>query len=138
MKKISFILLALFIMPIFALALTASPVVAATTITSDDYWGGGDPNITGNIESNILLGNKDPREIAAQVINVILGFLGIVAVIIVLAGGFKWMTAGGNQDKVDEAKKLMAAGAIGLVIVLAAFGIARFLISSLITATTTP
>jgi len=134
MKKISFILLALFIMPIFALALTASPVVAATNITNEDYWGNN--GVSANIENEILLGNKDPREIAAEVINVILGFLGIVAVIIILAGGFKWMTAGGNQDKVDEAKKLMAAGAIGLVIVLAAFGIARFLISSLMGATT--
>ena len=135
MKKISFILLALFIMPIFALALTASPVVAATTITSDDYWGGGDPNITGNIESNILLGNKDPREIAAQVINVILGFLGIVAVIIVLAGGFKWMTAGGSEDKVAEARKMITAGVIGLAIVLGAFAIANFVINQLLEVT---
>ncbi|MFA5318647.1 MAG: pilin [Patescibacteria group bacterium] len=136
MKKISFILLALFVMPVFALALTAGPVMAATNIPADTYWGNN--SVAQNINDSILLGQKDPREIAAEVINVILGFLGIVAVIIILAGGFKWMTAGGNQDKVDEAKKLMAAGAIGLVIVLAAFGIARFLISSLITATTTP
>ena len=132
MKKITCILLAIFVMPIFALALTASPVVAVT-VNDNDYWGG--DNISTNIEGNILLGKKDPREITAEIINILLGFLGIIAVIIILAGGFKWMTAGGNQDKIDEAKKLMAAGAIGLVIVLVAFGIAKFLISSLMSAT---
>ena len=134
MRKMIFILLAgVLVMPIFALALTASPV-SAVAPTENDYWGGS--AVSENIEGNILLGNKDPREITARVINIILGFLGIIAVVIILAGGFKWMTAGGNQDKIDEAKKLMAAGAIGLVIVLASFGIARFLVESLRTATT--
>ena len=85
-------------------------------------------NITG-------LGATDPREIAANVINVILGFLGIIAVVLILVGGFMWMTAAGNDDKVATAKKIMTAGIIGLVIVLAAFGIAKFVINALITAT---
>jgi len=128
-------------MPVVSLAL-AGPVAAdeATNSNSNDtsasdYWGGTD--VEQNIQSNIKLGERDPREIAAQVVNILLGFLGIVAVVIILAGGFKWMTAGGNQDKVDEAKKLMSAGIIGIVIVLAAFGIARFVINALVSATTT-
>ena len=132
MKKLmSQFLLSLMVMPVVSLLL-AAPVAAQPE--SSDYWGGED--IEENIQEDILLGERDPREIAAQVVNIILGFLGIVAVIIVLAGGFKWMTAGGNQDKVDEAKKLMSAGVIGLIIVLAAFGIARFIIDSLVNATT--
>ena len=120
----------------------AGPVVAAevdnssgvgSDTSASDYWGGS--TVEQNIQDNILLGERDPREIAAQVVNIILGFLGIIAVIIILAGGFRWMTASGNQDKVDEAKKLMSAGVIGLVIILAAFGIARFIIDSLVNAT---
>jgi hypothetical protein len=53
-----------------------------------------------------------------------------------LLGGFKWMTAGGNEDKVGEAKKLITAGIIGLVIILAAFAIATFVLSQLLSATT--
>ena len=45
------------------------------------------------------LGTRDIREVIFLVINVILGFLSIIAIIIVLAGGFKWMTAGGNENK---------------------------------------
>jgi len=81
------------------------------------------------------LTEEDPRVIVADVINVILGFLGIIAVILILAGGFMWMTAAGNEDKVATAKKLMISGVIGLVIVLASFGIANFVVNALLEAT---
>ncbi|MDD3285720.1 MAG: pilin [Patescibacteria group bacterium] len=81
------------------------------------------------------LGNTDPRTTVARLINVAMLFLGIIAVVIILLGGFKWMTAGGNEDKVGEAKKLMGAGVVGLVIVLSAWGIANFILGRLITAT---
>ena len=55
--------------------------------------------------------------------------------IIILLGGFKWMTAGGNEDKVGEAKKLIIAGVIGLIIILASWGIATFVINALVSAT---
>lgn len=78
------------------------------------------------------LGDTDPREIAANLVQVILGFLGILAVIIILIGGFKWMTAAGNEDQVAEARKIIIAGIIGLVIILAAWGIANFVLTNLI------
>jgi amino acid transporter len=65
------------------------------------------------------------------IINVILGLLGVVAVIIIVIGGFKWMTAGGNDEKIKEAKRLIGQGVIGLIIVLAAYAIARFIIDKL-------
>ena len=70
-----------------------------------------------------------------SIINVALGLLGIVAVVIILIGGFKWMTGGGNEDKVAEARKLIFAGIIGLAIILSAWAIAKFVIESLQTAT---
>ncbi len=84
----------------------------------------------------IGLGSNDPREMAAQIIRVVLGFLGIIAVIIILIGGFRWMTAGGNEEKVTGARKLIVAGIIGLAIILAAWGISNFVINALLTATT--
>lgn len=81
------------------------------------------------------LSNTDPRTTVARLINVAMLFLGIIAVVIVVLGGFKWMTAAGNEEKVGEAKKLIGAGVIGLVIVLSAWGIANFILGKLITAT---
>lgn len=81
------------------------------------------------------LGTKDVRETIAAIINVALGLLGIIAVVIILAGGFTWMTAVGNEEKVDKAKKMIFAGIIGLAIILSAYAIASFVITSLIQAT---
>ena len=81
------------------------------------------------------LGTNDIREGVMNVVNVLLGFLGIIAIIIILWGGFRWMTAGGNEEKVGEAKKIISAGIIGLVIIFTAYAIATFVISQLITAT---
>ena len=81
------------------------------------------------------LGTKDIREGVMTIVNVLLGFLGIIAILIVLYGGFLWMTAAGNEDKVDQAKKIITAGIIGLIIIFVSFAIATFVIESLITAT---
>lgn len=81
------------------------------------------------------LGNQDLRTTVGRIINVALSLLGVVAVVIVLAGGFKWMTAGGNEEKTTEARKLIFAGIIGLAIILSAWAITLFVLRSLADAT---
>lgn len=71
---------------------------------------------------------EDPRDIAVDIVKYLMTFLGIIAVVVILLGGFKWMTAAGNEDKVAEAKKLIIAGVIGLIIILSAFAIVTFVI----------
>lgn len=88
------------------------------------------------VEAELELGNRDIRETVASIINVLMGLLGIIAVVIILLGGFKWMTAGGDETKVGDAKKFIMQGIVGLVIVLSAWAIARFVVDSLVTATT--
>ena len=131
-------ILSLFIISLFCIPLLGINSVTATDNDVNSTFGldfvdGTNPEMSN--EEGIKLGAKDPRAMVAQLINVVLTLLGIVAVIIVLLGGFKWMTAAGNEDKVAEAKKLLGAGVIGLVIILAAWGISRFVLSSLFKAT---
>lgn len=71
----------------------------------------------------------------ARVINIAFGFLGIIAVILVIYAGFLWMTAHGNEDQVKKAKLILRNAVIGLVIILSAWGIAAFVISRLSNAT---
>ncbi len=72
--------------------------------------------------------NGDVRDTAVDIVKYLMTFLGIIAVGIILYGGFVWMTASGNEDKVASAKKTITAGAIGLVVILAAFAIVTFVI----------
>ena len=81
------------------------------------------------------LGTRPLKQTVFSIINVILGFLGIVAIIIILVAGFKWMTAAGNEEKVTGARQMLIAGIIGLAIVLASWAIAQFVLSSLLSAT---
>jgi hypothetical protein len=128
MKKLTKKAMALALTAMFALTLVALPSVSdAATV---DLWGGQKSNIA----KEIGLGTQDIRVVVGRIINVALGMLGIVAVVIVLIGGFKWMTAGGEQGKVDEARKWISSGIIGLAIILSAYAIAQFVIDSLQTA----
>lgn len=102
--------------------------VSTTPLTSDDLL---DPEFG----SATGLGQSDLETTVGSLIRVGLGFLGVIAVVIILFGGFKWMTAGGNDKSVAEAKSLIVAGIIGLAIILSAYAIASFVISSIVTAT---
>ncbi|MDP3995511.1 MAG: Ig-like domain-containing protein [bacterium] len=86
--------------------------------------------------SNVAVqSDRDIKEIAARVINIGLGFLGIVAVIIILYAGYLWMTAAGNEEQVAKAKLVMRNAVIGLVIIFMSWGIATFVIRQLGSAT---
>lgn len=82
------------------------------------------------------LSAQDPRTIVTRIINVALGLLGIVATVLIVYAGFLWMTAGGNDDQVSKAKSILSASIIGLVIILSAYSISRFVLSRLYSATT--
>ncbi len=115
---------ALCFLVLFALAMPV--LVAAQGVNPSDYDEG---DITGNI--NVPQG-ADLPEVVTNIINIVLGFLALIAVIIVLIGGFEWMTAGGNEDKVKTAKKRLEYGLIGLVIIFLAYAIVKFVLNKLV------
>lgn len=88
-----------------------------------DFWGINDFANTG-----VNLGSGDLKQIIAGIVNVFLGFLGILATLTILYGGFVWMTSNGNAEKVDRAKRILINGFIGLVIILSSYAIARFIL----------
>ena len=68
----------------------------------------------------------------SNLINVILGVMGIVFVVIIVYAGILYMNAGANPDNAKKAKTIIINAIIGIILVMAAYAISNFLIGSLI------
>ncbi len=66
-----------------------------------------------------------------QVTNVILYIVGIIAVIMLIIGGIRYVVSGGDAKKVTDAKNTVLYAIIGLVICFLAFAIVNFVINAL-------
>ena len=63
--------------------------------------------------------SKVPTDIRQAIMNLtnwILGFISIVATLVIIYGGVLYLTAAGNEDNVATAKKTIGFGIIGVVI----------------------
>ncbi len=80
----------------------------------------------------------DLVETIVNVIKIILTFLGAVMLIIVLYAGFRYMTAGGNQEQTKEALNWIKNAVIGMLIILSAYAITVFVLGSLLDAVMGP
>ncbi len=81
------------------------------------------------------LTTTDIRQTAGTIINAFFGLLGIVVVVIILYAGFLWMTAGGDVQQVDKAKKWLRNAVIGLIIIMASYAIASFVLNAILEGT---
>lgn len=66
-----------------------------------------------------------------QITNTILYIVGIVAVVMLIVGGIKYVISGGDSKKVTDAKNTVLYAIIGLVIAFLAFAIVNFVIDAL-------
>lgn len=96
---------------------------------------GADDLLPDSFTNQTGLGDANLEVTIGALIKTVIRFLGIIAVIVVLYGGFRWMTASGNDEKVAEAKRILIAGLIGLAIVLTALAITTFVINQILGAT---
>ncbi|MFH1225888.1 MAG: hypothetical protein V1684_01205 [bacterium] len=83
------------------------------------------------IGNAIGLGGDDPRVMIARIINIALGFLGVIALGFVLYAGFLWLTSAGDEEKINKAKKILISAVVGLAIILSAWGITLFVLQKL-------
>ncbi|MFA4873496.1 MAG: Ig-like domain-containing protein [Patescibacteria group bacterium] len=77
------------------------------------------------------LSTQDVRITIANIIRYALGVIGIVFLVLIIYGGVTWMTAGGDAQRVEKAKKIITNAVIGLIIIFLAFGIVSFVIGKL-------
>ena len=83
------------------------------------------------IDEPLGMPSGDLRVVFSKIINQLMGFVGILFVLIVIAGGFFYMMSMGDEIATTRAKNTITQGIIGLVIIFCSYSIANFLINSI-------
>lgn len=117
-KKIiifSLIIVALFSLSTFSLAYAEGSII--------------NPGDSGYAQGDYTL--NDIITIAIGASRWVLGIVGSLALIMFIYGGFTFLISAGSSDKVGEAKKIITAAVVGLIIVFSSYLIIAFVIGSL-------
>lgn len=77
------------------------------------------------------LGSQSILTTIGTIISVVLGLLGVVFLLLLIYSGITWMTAGGDEDKIKRAKKILINATIGIVITFSAYAIASFILNAI-------
>lgn len=111
------------------------PVVAPATVSAqntiqDGLCAGAELNARGDCAS-VTTGdvNDSVNNIATTLINLFSLVVGIVAVIMIIVGGFKYITSGGDSNNVSSAKNTILFAIVGLIIVALAQFIVRYVLN---------
>lgn len=70
---------------------------------------------------------------ATSLINYFLGFLGLIAVGFIIYAGILMVTAAGDDDAIGKGKKIITFAAVGIIIIMLAYGIVSWVANSLAT-----
>ncbi len=138
LKKIKNIALALMLPVALAAPLAIAPAAFATELgecsgintslsqgINAANGGQTDCNLGGNSS-----GPGDLQTIAKRIVNFLSVIVGIVAVIMIIVGGFKYITSGGESGNVSGAKNTLIYAIVGLIIVALAQFIVNFVLQN--------
>lgn len=76
-------------------------------------------------------GATSARSLVLTMVNWVLAFLGLVAVIMVIFGGFLYVTAAGKEDQAGKGKKVIMYAIVGIAIILLSFAIINTVLAGL-------
>jgi len=105
---------------LFIIQLMVAPAVFGENSLNVDSLNAQDATLA---VSSGLTNNSNLTTIISVLIKSVLGFLGIIFLILTIMAGFKWMNAQGNEEDIKKAQASLKNSIIGLVIVLAAYAI---------------
>ncbi|MFA6253458.1 MAG: fibronectin type III domain-containing protein [Patescibacteria group bacterium] len=92
----------------------------------------GDPFGSGSLNGlAIATGSRDIFDIVVNIVNIVLYFLGGIAVLLGLYAGWLWFTSRGNAEQIKKAKGILVSAAIGLAIIFASYAITNFVVGTL-------
>lgn len=90
-------------------------------------------SVTGTASGSQICGAKGDSftNIMKNIINTILFVLGIVAVIMIIIGGIRYVTSNGDSNQIKSAKDTILYSVIGLVVAIMAYAIVGFVLDRL-------
>jgi hypothetical protein len=121
-KKFKFIVLGLIIVLSFFMA---AQIVWADGIS--ETMSGLNQTATGGFGNEVITKNSDLPSVIGRIVGVALSFLGIIFFVLIIMGGYMWMTSMGNEQSTGKAKDILLAAIIGLFIVLIAYAATRLI-----------
>lgn len=71
-------------------------------------------------------------QLVTSILNIALAIVGSVAVAFLIYGGFRYITAYGNEEHTESAKKIIRQAILGLIVVVLAFAIINIVVNVLI------
>ena len=107
------------------LAIAGAGAVLVPNYASAESWQDGINAAKGDNVPDDLDGTNGT---VTKVINAVLYVVGVLAVVMVIIGGIKYTTSGGDQNAVTSAKNTILYGIVGLVIAILAYAIVNFVI----------
>lgn len=91
-------------------------------------------NGIGESGTDCSAGEKGVNHIFKAIVDILSLIVGVVSIISIIAGGFKYITSGGESAKVGNAKSTIMYAVVGLVVVVLAQVIVRFVITTTVNA----
>lgn len=126
MKKLIITVLAIGFLSILVNSLSVSTVHAQATAAKDAACQG--VALTGGNCSDPATG-KTVNSIVALIINIFSLIVGVTAVIMIIVGGFKYITSTGDSASINSAKNTILYAIVGLIVVALAQVIVQFVLS---------
>lgn len=114
---LSFVLLFLFVVAPMALATYANGVVT-----------GGGVNKPAGVE-------EDMRTVITRVINWILGFMAVIATLLLIWGGVQYLISQGDEAAIEKAKHTITYAVVGLIVIGLAYAIVLVVVNAFLTGT---
>jgi len=102
-------------------ALGMSPLALAQMISPADN----PPNVE---DATVWSGSA--RQAIRVIVNYFLFFLGLIATVMVIYGGFLYITSGGDDSGAEKGKKILIYAAIGIIVILISYALVNTLLQA--------
>lgn len=104
-----------------------APTASATSVIDEACKG---PNASSVICQQQQGGKAKANKFIQDVISTLLFVLGAICVIVIIIGGIRYATSGGDSGQIKSAKDTILYAVIGLVVALLAYAIVRFVLNN--------